>query len=52
MARLLTQDAVRRGLLDAEDTAAVMTTLEAAERAINAPSSTKIEGNRAEPAKG
>jgi Kef-type K+ transport system membrane component KefB/mannitol/fructose-specific phosphotransferase system IIA component (Ntr-type) len=52
MARLLTKDAVRRGLIEAEDTQAVMATLEAAERAINAPSSTKIEGNRAEPAKG
>ncbi|HLM71904.1 MAG TPA: PTS sugar transporter subunit IIA, partial [Polyangiaceae bacterium] len=39
MARLLTKDAVRRGILDAEDTAAVMATLEAAERAINAPGS-------------
>lgn len=41
MARLLTQDAVRRGLLETEDTAAVMATLEAAERVINAPGSSR-----------
>jgi mannitol/fructose-specific phosphotransferase system IIA component (Ntr-type) len=55
LARLLTQDAVRRGLFDAEDTSAVMATLEAAEKVINAPGSKRGdrgEGDRAEPAKG
>jgi mannitol/fructose-specific phosphotransferase system IIA component (Ntr-type) len=54
MARLLTTDAVRRGLLDAEDTGAVMETLEAAERAINASAAAKgAKGarDRSEPAK-
>lgn len=52
MARLLTQDPVRRGLLEAENAEAVMATLEAAERAMSAPVSTRAEGGRAEPAKG
>ncbi|MCK6591039.1 MAG: cation:proton antiporter [Polyangiaceae bacterium] len=58
MARLLTQDEVRRGLLDAKDTPAVMATLEAAEKVLSAPGSSRgsagarRDDDRPEPAKG